>query len=126
MSDMSPIERRKKVKQMRESGMTFTQIGIQMGVSRSRAMDLYKSAVRISRMENNKPDLYRRLEEAAENDFSDMFQANVIVRAYNALLRNGIRTIEELKAVSPEDIMRLRNVGKKTFQLIMNVRNREV
>ena len=35
------------------------------------------------------------------------------VRAYNCLMRHGIRTVNELKAMSDEELVQVRNIGKR-------------
>ena len=125
MSDMSPKERREKVKQLRESGMTFKAIGLRMGFGVERARQLYKSALRLEREEKEKPYLLERLEEARKHDARYVFADKLTTRAINALWRRGINTIEELKAADPEVIKKTRNVGAKTFDLIMQVKNEE-
>ena len=99
-------EKRFKVKQARDSGMTFRAIGLQMGFSTSRARTLYEAALRLERNEKAMPGLTQR--------------------AIYALCRNGITTLDELMAASPETIRQTRNIGEKTFGLIMRVRNEGV
>ena len=41
------------------------------------------------------------------------------VRSYNCLKRAGIRTTDDLKAKSPEELMRVRNLGKKNCEEVI-------
>lgn len=59
------------------------------------------------------------------NDHNPLFsieikEMNLTTRAYNALYRNGIRTVGDLTKLSIEDIMRLRNCGKVSAMEIVN------
>lgn len=126
MSDMTPKERRDKVKKLRESGMTFKAIGLQMGFGKERARQLYMSALRHERKEKEAPYLLKKIEEARKHDARYVFSDRLPTRAINALWRCGINTIDELIAADPEKIRRARNVGKVTFDLIMQVKNEEV
>lgn len=108
MNDMTPEERRKKVKQLRDSGMTFAAIAKQMGFSTERARCLYQMALHYEEYQKD-----------------SVFKNRLPIRALNVLLRYGITTLDELKAVSPDYIMKMRNVGKQTFDMIMKVREME-
>ena len=41
------------------------------------------------------------------------------VRSYNCLKRAGINTVEELISKSPEDMMKVRNLGKKSLDEVL-------
>lgn len=43
------------------------------------------------------------------------------VRAYNALKRSGINTLEDLSNLSYNDLMGMRNVGARTIHEIMEI-----
>ena len=43
---------------------------------------------------------------------------NLSVRAYNCLKRHGIRTVDELKALSDEELVQVRNIGKRCVEEI--------
>lgn len=122
MNDTTPEERRKIVKALRDSGMTFAKIGNHMGFSVERARQLYIRALRDERREKAMPHLMAQLEEARKHDARYVFSDCLPARACNALWRIGINTVDELRAASPERIKNARNIGKKTFDLIMKVR----
>jgi DNA-directed RNA polymerase subunit alpha len=41
------------------------------------------------------------------------------VRAYNCLKRAGINTVEELVNRTPEDMMKVRNLGRKSLEEVL-------
>ena len=41
------------------------------------------------------------------------------VRSYNCLKRAGINTVEELTNKSQEDMMKVRNLGRKSFEEVL-------
>ena len=43
------------------------------------------------------------------------------VRAYNCLKRAGVNTTEELCDKTPEDMMRVRNLGRRSLEEILEV-----
>ena len=45
------------------------------------------------------------------------------VRSYNCLKRAGINTVEELINKSPEDMMKVRNLGKKSLDEVLEKLN---
>ncbi len=52
-------------------------------------------------------------------DETDIKSLNLSVRAQNALEKNGIRSVEELNAMSAEDIKNLSGLGEKSVQEIL-------
>lgn len=48
-------------------------------------------------------------------------ELNLSVRARNALLRSGVRTTEQLMSMDAEDLLRIRNLGKKTLTEIQSI-----
>ncbi|MBI4050491.1 MAG: DNA-directed RNA polymerase subunit alpha [Candidatus Doudnabacteria bacterium] len=49
----------------------------------------------------------------------DLDSLNLPNRAYNALIRNNIRTIEQLEKMAPEDLEKLEGLGAKSIQEII-------
>jgi len=41
------------------------------------------------------------------------------VRSYNCLKRAGINTVEELTNKTPEDMMKVRNLGRKSLEEVL-------
>lgn len=105
---MTPEERRKKVKELRESGMTYQKIGKEIGVSAERVRQILLRQAFLEREGKGWPD------EIAGHRYAR--------RIISTLRRNKINTIEELKERSPEEIKRMRNVGEKTLEIIMRIR----
>ena len=70
-------------------------------------------------MDNMNLDLY---EELNQLDIDDLTQEMTIedldlsVRAYNCLKRAGINTVAELVQRNQEDMMKVRNLGKKSLE----------
>lgn len=51
----------------------------------------------------------------------DLDELEISVRAYNCLKRSGINTIEDLCNLTEDDIMRVRNLGRRSFMEVLNV-----
>lgn len=53
--------------------------------------------------------------------FKDMpiEKLNISVRTYNCLKRHGISTVGELSTMTEEKLMRVRNLGKKNYDEIL-------
>lgn len=61
-------------------------------------------------------------EEEQKNKILEMpiEELDLSVRSYNCLKRAGINTVEELIQKTPEDVMKVRNLGKKSLEEVMN------
>ncbi|MDN5293863.1 MAG: DNA-directed polymerase subunit alpha [Eubacteriales bacterium] len=61
-------------------------------------------------------------EEEQKNKILEMpiEELDLSVRSYNCLKRAGINTVEELIQKTPEDMMKVRNLGKKSLEEVMN------
>ena len=46
-------------------------------------------------------------------------EMDLSVRSYNCLKRAGINTVEELTNKTPEDMMKVRNLGKKSLEEVL-------
>jgi DNA-directed RNA polymerase subunit alpha len=46
-------------------------------------------------------------------------ELDLSVRAYNCLMRAGIWTVEDLCDKTPEDMMRVRNLGRRSLEEII-------
>ena len=62
---------------------------------------------------------------AMENRFStgvniDLEEMNLSVRAYNCLKRHGINTLQELAGMCEEDLMKVRNLGRKSMMEVVD------
>ena len=123
---MTPKERCYKVMELREKGLTYKAIGKEMGFGVERARQLYLKGRRYKNAEkaigNCHVDIATELKNREEYKFRWMLSA----RAYNALERQGIRTLKQLKETEPEKIIKFRNIGKKTYSELMKIREMEV
>ena len=50
-------------------------------------------------------------------------ELDLSVKTYNCLRRAGIDTIEDLTRKTPEDMMRIRNLGRKSLEEIISKMN---
>ena len=57
-------------------------------------------------------------EEPAANPDTDIWELGLSVRAYNSLKRAGVDTVQELAAMTDEDLSHVRNLGKRCIQEI--------
>ena len=94
-------ERDERIYQMRESGMTFAEIGKAYGVSNAFAHEVYKREVR--RRRQHADSLYQWLRKAGSE-----WHAN---HAYSLLRRNGIRTVEQAEKLEAVDVLDMRGGG---------------
>lgn len=44
---------------------------------------------------------------------------NISVRSYNCLRRHGVSTVEELSKLTKEELMRVRNLGRRNYEEIL-------
>ena len=58
------------------------------------------------------------LEEKLNMDIEDL---NLSVRAYNCLKKKGINTVRELVKLTPEELMEMKNFGKKSLEEVKRV-----
>ena len=72
----------------------------------------YESAIEY--INNHKPEQYTPLYQ------EDIIDLEFSVRTYNCLKRSRINTVEELLQKSEEDLMRVRNLGRKSLKEIKN------
>ncbi len=62
--------------------------------------------------------------EKAEDDKDKVLEMNIdelelSVRSYNCLKRAGINTVSELTSKTPEDMMKVRNLGRKSLEEVL-------
>lgn len=85
------------------------------------------------KLQNKLFAINKQIERLVNNDFTkeeifdlvtkkdtncSIMELDLSVRSYNCLKRAGINTIEELMKVEDEQLLRLRNMGKKSFKEI--------
>ena len=52
-------------------------------------------------------------------DYDNIDELELSVRSYNCLKRAGINTVEELCSKTPEDMMKVRNLGRKSLEEVL-------
>ena len=77
-------------------------------------IDLSESARKVEVMSEKKSD---EKEKVLEMNIDEL---ELSVRSYNCLKRAGINTVEELINKSPEDMMKVRNLGKKSLEEVLD------
>ena len=65
--------------------------------------------------------LWRKKEDDNKDKLLDMTieELDMSVRSYNCLKRAGINTVQELIQRSEEDMMKVRNLGRKSLEEVM-------
>jgi len=65
----------------------------------------------------NQPELLAEREDKSKGQILEMTieDMDLSVRSFNCLKRAGINTVDDLITKSPEDMMKVRNLGKKSF-----------
>lgn len=76
-------------------------------------VDLSENARRVEVMSEKKSD---EKEKVLEMNIDEL---ELSVRSYNCLKRAGINTVEELISKTPEDMMKVRNLGKKSLDEVL-------
>ncbi len=61
----------------------------------------------------------RALEIKKETDYCGMGDLKLSVRSYNCLKRAGINTLKELRNKTPEEMMGVRNLGRKSLEEVL-------
>lgn len=62
--------------------------------------------------------------DAVDDEIDKVLEMNIdelelSVRSYNCLKRAGINTVEELTNKTPEDMMKVRNLGRKSLDEVL-------
>ena len=122
-------DRFQEVKRLRESGMTFDQIGAKFGVSRQRAYQLYFRATHpvSDEQRNNK-----RIREERNNLIFELFNLLIPVAEIGLIMnidQSGVRNIlkaydglcRDAKAVRTESIRRLSLERKSVPEIVKEV-----
>jgi DNA-directed RNA polymerase subunit alpha len=66
-------------------------------------------------------DIMMDKQDDAKGKVLDMYidELELSVRSYNCLKRAGINTVEELTNRTPEDMMKVRNLGRKSLEEVL-------
>lgn len=118
--------------QHRTAYMLMGAPGEEVYISRVRAEELREKAendysVRMMRKEIERLDrliwakkkILKDEQEAIPIEEWDMLNIHLSVRGYNALKRSGVQTFGQLLAMTHDDLLNIRNLGRKTAEDIM-------
>lgn len=127
------------IKQCIGNKRTYDSVGRELNITRQRTQQLLQKALRELMRSERAIYLYYGLNGAREiinktSSIPILKEADVVLpepdyisklrlskRAYNALMRNGIRTIGQLLMLSDEDLVGLQTLGEKTLDEITNL-----
>ena len=102
----------------------------EMGLMATRDIETYMKIFRLVTTLIPKPDLLIYLKASVPTLISQIrkrgreYEMNIdelelSVRSYNCLKRAGINTVEELCSKTPEDMMKVRNLGRKSLEEVL-------
>ena len=102
----------------------------EMGLMATRDIETYMKIFRLVTTLIPKPDLLIYLKASVPTLISQIrkrgreYEMNIdelelSVRSYNCLKRAGINTVEELTNRTPEDMMKVRNLGRKSLEEVL-------
>ena len=102
----------------------------EMGLMATRDIETYMKIFRLVTTLIPKPDLLIYLKASVPTLISQIrtrgreYEMNIdelelSVRSYNCLKRAGINTVEELTNKTPEDMMKVRNLGRKSLEEVL-------
>ena len=112
MSEMTPKERRERVRLLRESGLTYKAIGQQMGFGVERARQLYMKAIR-KQLVFDYP-LYKNVYLGNSMESREI-RMHVSSRTINTLCSIGVKTVVDLIDMNVEEVKKIPYVGRKTI-----------
>ena len=137
-------EREQHVFSMRCVGYSFEEIGQDIGVTRSRAAQiLHKTerkiqkgwiqyytipAVDVERIIQKELSMQQAIYNGKNiNEYSiiDFIRdANLSVRTSNCIIHSGVKTVQELIDLTPDEVMKWRNLGNKSYIELENALRR--
>ena len=124
--------------------LTLEQAGDLIGCTRERVRQIEAKALRVMKSRarevrngkqlqeamneyNEKVEEIKRQTTELENlteqekmEFHDIEDLNLSVRSYNCLRRAGVKTILDLTEMTEEDLIKVRNLGRKSYKEIVN------
>lgn len=111
---MKITEREKKVLDLRDNKWTYKKIGERFGFSTERARQINMKALR-------KIDFNSKVDSKLPiNNKSSIFRLDVPVRAHNALRSSNINTIGDIIKGGSWELLKIKNLGKKSVCAIRN------
>lgn len=108
---MTAYERRMKVKELYDSGMSFREVGKKMGFTGQRASQLYNYATQPDRVNSELYQFY------LHPDNADV-RRKVCARTMETLRRHKIDTFEKLNELKISQVVKFMQVGAKTLEQI--------
>lgn len=115
------------VRALYDTNRSLREIGDAIGISAERVRQLKLRALRkISgqiRRERNRALAEKQQDEFVVypiNPYIYFEELNLSVRAWNCILRSNVKTLDEFLAMTPDQIIRIRNLGRKTYQEIID------
>lgn len=100
-------ERRQFVKRLRDSGKTWQEIANTINVCLERARQIYKQAERRQRIRI-------KIAQNIKDDTDSIINLELSARSDNWLRHANILTIDDLIKHSKQDLLRVKNLGKKS------------
>lgn len=102
-------DRDREVYKLWANGMTYEAIGKRYLVTRERIRQ------RVVKVQSRYNDYIMLIEEPTRIKYFGLS-----IRAYNALSRAGYKTADEVRKLSKEDLLMIRNIGEKVANEIIN------
>lgn len=119
-------------------GLQLEELGQEYGVTRERIRQLETLALRaliapprhVQMLQSGINEYCTHLQTTSPSQSSglkntctttSLADLQLSIRTYNCLLRGGIDTVEKLNAATDDDIMRIRNLGKRCYAEIYNI-----
>lgn len=116
------VERDRTIlKALYADNMTLLEVGKILGITSERVRQIKLRALRKIGHRITVEKYRRELEDKRyliTNGGLD--ELDLSVRAWNCLLRSNVNTLDELLAMTPDQIIRIRNLGRKTYQEIID------
>lgn len=102
--------------------MTFSEISSMHGVTKQRVQQIIVASFRRAKLailrDQAKSRIYLNNKKTNNDNSQGIECLDLSVRAYNALYRNGIRTVSDLCEKTAKDILQIKNIGLNTYQEI--------
>lgn len=109
------------LKALYADNMTLRDIGKILGITGERVRQI---KLRALRKIGHRITIEKYQRELESNAFyiskNELDELDLSVRAWNCMLRSNVKTLDELLAMTPDQIIRIRNLGRKTYQEIID------
>ena len=101
-------------------GMAYRQAGERIGVSPERVSQIIRRGLRILRNNRCRGLLDGKSERELRNGITETRDMKLSVRVFNCLARKGIFTLNGILATPPNELKKIRNLGKRSYDEIAN------